>query len=71
MTIQEFHQLCSRHDWNYQYSDDHSVWKRSQGIAATLSQAASADPACALLLKSWRLFRNGKGPRPELEKEPA
>lgn len=71
MTIQEFHQLCSQHDWDYQFSDDHSVWKRSQGIAATLSQAASADPACALLLKSWRLFRSGEGPRPELEKESA
>ena len=22
--------LLARHDWYYQYSDDHSVWKRGQ-----------------------------------------
>lgn len=31
MTIQEFKQELARHDWYYNFTDDHSVWKK--GIA--------------------------------------
>lgn len=27
-TTEEFTKLCNAHDWTYEYSDDHSVWKR-------------------------------------------
>lgn len=28
--LTELATLCSKHDWYYDYSDDHSVWKRGE-----------------------------------------
>ena len=28
MTLQEFYDLLKRHDWTYNYSDDHRVWQK-------------------------------------------
>lgn len=30
MKLVEFIELLQRHDWYYQYSDDHRVWQRGQ-----------------------------------------
>ena len=30
MTLTEFYDLLKRHDWSYNYSDDHRVWQRGQ-----------------------------------------
>jgi len=27
-SLVDFTVLCNNHDWTYEYSDDHSVWKR-------------------------------------------
>ena len=27
-SLEDFTVLCNNHDWTYEYSDDHSVWKR-------------------------------------------
>lgn len=28
MTLEEFEKALQYHDWYYEYSDDHSVWRR-------------------------------------------
>jgi hypothetical protein len=28
MTLQEFYDLLARHDWSFNYSDDHRQWQR-------------------------------------------
>ena len=30
MTLTEFYDLLKRHDWSYNYSDDHRVWQKGQ-----------------------------------------
>ena len=30
MSLFEFYRLLQRHDWSYNYSDDHRVWQRGQ-----------------------------------------
>ena len=27
-SLEDFTVLCNNHDWTYEYSDDHSVWRR-------------------------------------------
>lgn len=30
--LEEFEELCKVHDWFYDYSDDHSVWKKGEAM---------------------------------------
>ena len=30
--LKEFEELCKVHDWFYDYSDDHSVWKKGEAM---------------------------------------
>lgn len=30
MTLEEYQKLIDEHDWLYQYTDDHRVWKREE-----------------------------------------
>ena len=44
-TLADFESKLRSHDWTYQYSDDHAVWRRGQAereaIAAQLIQLKS------------------------------
>lgn len=45
MSIDRYRQLLRSHDWSYDYSDDHRVWKRGQTQRDELeSLAKSFDP---------------------------
>jgi hypothetical protein len=35
-TEQRYRQALAGHDWNYDYSDDHSVWSRGRAQRETL-----------------------------------
>ena len=33
LTLAEFYDLLARHDWTYQYSDDHRAWEKGRKTA--------------------------------------
>jgi hypothetical protein len=34
--LEMFDQMCKEHDWYYEYSDDHTVWKRGRAAESNL-----------------------------------
>ena len=66
MTDSEFFALCQRHDWTYQYSDDHSVWRRGSDAAAKLRSEAEGDPVKTAMLHDYSAYAlfHGDGERP-------
>ncbi len=45
MTRDEYAHALARHDWGYEYSEDHRVWKTGQAQRALLHKARLAhDP---------------------------
>ena len=48
--MQEYYDLLEAHDWYYQYSDDHRVWRRGTGERDTLKKLS------ALSLRHRELF---------------
>ena len=53
MTPQEFHKLCSDHDWYYPYSDDQRYWRKGVAEAAVLVAAMKAQPELTPLYNEW------------------
>ncbi len=43
MSEEDYLKLLKGHDWYYQYSDDHSVWKRGSEAAQRLTTLAKND----------------------------
>ncbi len=43
MSEEDYLKLLKGHDWYYQYSDDHSVWKRGSEAAQRLITLAKND----------------------------
>jgi len=39
MNLQEFDTLLARHDWYYNYSDDHRVWHRGEASVQQINSA--------------------------------
>lgn len=38
-SLDEFETMCKQHDWYYNYSDDHNVWRRGVASDHKLHQA--------------------------------
>lgn len=53
MTMQEFHKLCSDHDWYYSYSDDRRRWMSGRIKAAALLTAVKAQPELTPHYNEW------------------
>lgn len=53
MTPQEFHKLCSDHDWYYSYSDDQRYWRKGVAEAAGLLAAMKAQPELTPHYNEW------------------
>ncbi len=53
MTMQEFHKLCSDHDWYYSYSDDMRRYKAGVKHLAAMLAAMKAQPELTLHYKEW------------------
>jgi len=44
MNLPEFYDQLDRHDWYYEWSDDHGVWERGSSDANRLAQIAKESP---------------------------
>ena len=58
MTKQEYFNLCARHDWFYDYSDDHSVWKRGNDMQKIIRAVSEELPDYAPIYKAWVNYIN-------------
>ena len=58
MTLEEYLQALRRHDWFYQYSDDHSVWKKYNENAKVIREGVKLhDPDYKLY--NWHCATRG------------
>lgn len=72
VTPGEFWDLCSRHDWTYEYSDDYSKWERGRSQRARLTALAEAHEELRPIFAAWRAYifagpayGTERGPYPE------
>ena len=54
--FQSYVQALKHHDWNYEFSDDHSVWKAGQANAKKLRAQASTDALLLHAFNCWTSF---------------
>lgn len=59
ITIEEYYRLLKAHDWYYEFSDDHRVWKEGQRKSDYLRKVADlksdlGDNSFSSLLKSFQ-----------------
>ena len=43
ITLPIYYDMLSRHDWYYDYSDDHSVWQRGRDASENLRRIADTN----------------------------
>ena len=68
MSIEEFFMKLRRHDWFYEYSDDHGVWQRGQAARYELRQLAKENDTFALMYDDYINYINAivkEGPKQE------
>lgn len=53
-TVAEFFDACAAHDWTYNFSDDHSVWKRGEAERKRLMADMKDDPLKVAIFKAWQ-----------------
>jgi hypothetical protein len=68
-SLQRFYNLLSKHDWDYEYSDDFSVWKSGGDQRRALEEISLESDTHHLLFKQFYDHKKGKGEKPELPKE--
>ena len=39
MNLEDFEELLKKHDWYYDYSDDHRIWQRGRDMADVIRMA--------------------------------
>lgn len=70
MTVSGFFDECSRMDWYYEYSDDHSVWRRGDEKFSQLKLLTKTNPIFARIFNDWIAFAFPDGdPAPKPIKE--
>lgn len=57
MTPQDFDRACATHDWTYNYSDDHSVWRLGEQQAQMLQWAMQKDNRLVQLYRLWSAYQ--------------
>lgn len=60
----EFYDLCSKHDWTYQFSDDYSVWERGHSNAKKIQSIAAESRELTEILQSWLDYKAGRAEWP-------
>lgn len=63
LTLEDFQsyvQALRYHDWNYEFSDDHSVWKAGRANARLLKSRANED---SLLMRAYQLWQYPNAPQ--------
>ena len=64
MTPLEFYNLCARHDWTYEFSDDYSAWYRGKEKAAALRLAMHDRPDLKAIFAAWVAWINSVDDHP-------
>ena len=54
--FQSYVQALKHHDWNYEFSDDHSVWRSGRDNEKKLRAQASTDPLFMHAFTCWTDF---------------
>ena len=52
--IEEYERMLRKHDWHYDYSDDHSVWQRGRDSESKLILLAREHPILNVVLQGWQ-----------------
>ena len=68
MTVEEYFKELRSHDWFYEYSDDHSVWKRGLENLSKLNLLAKENDQFALMMSDYVRYINAiimNGPQQE------
>ena len=60
---------CERHDWLYDFSDDHRVWCSGEHAKAKLLEAAAETPENQAVYDAWRAYMSS-GPPWDTPKNP-
>lgn len=54
--LKQYWNRLERHDWFYEYSDDHSVWKRGSDYERELMYDARKDKRAESLFEAYRAY---------------
>lgn len=68
MTNEEFFEKLKSHDWFYEYSDDHSVWRKGGKSLAELRALAKNNDMFAMMFSDYNSYINAivsNGPKQE------
>lgn len=66
MTLQEFYDACSRHDWWHEMSDDNSKFEAGAARHRRLESISRQSPEHKKVWHACMLFfKHGEGERPE------
>lgn len=68
MTVEEYFKELRSHDWFYEYSDDHSVWRKGLDNRSKLYSLAKENDVFALMLNDYNHYINAvimNGPQQE------
>ena len=65
MTLNEFYTKLGFHDWYYQYSDDHRVWRNGQDNWDRLNEVAKESPEHWALFEAYASHVFSQTPKPE------
>ena len=66
MTLNEFYTKLGYHDWYYQYSDDHRVWRNGQENFETLKMVSRESPEHTKLFEDYVQYVFCDAPKPEV-----
>ena len=60
----EFYDACLKHDWYFEYSDDHSKWTAGNEVHRSLAELARLTPDLADIWREFHVWHFRKGRRP-------
>lgn len=70
--LQSYYDELANHDWFYEYSDDHSVWRKGSSAQTQLRAKSNKAPEHLSLYNAWSsymfsgdAFGTEKQPKPE------
>ena len=67
MNIEQFFNEASRHDWFYDYSDDHRVWTAGNENKNRLYELAKDNTTKEKIMSEFRAYTLGQRERPTLD----
>lgn len=57
MIAAEFWDLCEAHDWYYNFTDDHGVWKRGEAERLRLIELSEDNPEFARIFDAFQAHK--------------